>query len=100
MKHLEDFQSIPEIFRDAVFEQAFEKAALANMNPAELESYERNLKVYRDLKNVVDTAYDDGKLDGKLEGKLETAIQLKILGIAVDIISKSTGLSEEEISSL
>jgi predicted transposase/invertase (TIGR01784 family) len=62
------------------------------------------LKTYRDLKGVIDTAFDEGKLEGivegKLEGKLETAKSLKSLGIAFEIISKSTGLTKEEIEKL
>ena len=32
------------------------------------EQYEESLKSYRDLKNVIDTSYDDGKKDEKKEG--------------------------------
>ena len=61
IKHLEDFQSIPAIFKDKIFEQAFEKAELANLGQADLDKYEMNLKIYRDYKNTVDTASDEGK---------------------------------------
>ena len=104
IKHLEDFQTIPSIFNDEVFTQAFEKAELANLGQAELDSYENSLKIYRDLKNVIDTAYDEGKsegkLEGKLEGKIETAKTLKESGVPADIISKATGLSESDIDKL
>ena len=40
IKHLEDFQSIPEIFKEeSIFSQAFEKAELAKFNLIEWESY-------------------------------------------------------------
>jgi predicted transposase/invertase (TIGR01784 family) len=100
IKHLEDFQSIPAIFKDEVFEQAFEKAELANLGQADLYNYEMNLKVYRDYKNTVDTAFDEGKMEGKIEGKIEVARQLKSLGIDTDTIIKSTGLSADNISNL
>ena len=104
IKHLEDFQTIPSIFNDEVFTQAFEKAELANLGQAELDSYENSLKIYRDLKNVIDTAYDEGKSEGKsegkLEGKIETAKTLKESGVPADIISKATGLSESDIDKL
>jgi len=100
IKHLEDFQSIPAIFKDEVFVQAFEKAALANLGQSELEKYEMNLKIYRDYKNTVYTAFDDGKLEGKIEGKIETATQLKNFGVDLKIIAKATGLTEEEIEKL
>ena len=28
------------------------------------------MKSYRDLKNVIDTSYDDGKKDGEIEGEI------------------------------
>ena len=62
IKHLEDFQNIPAIFSDKVFEQAFEKAELSKLGQTDLDKYENSLKVYRDLKAVLDTAFDEGKL--------------------------------------
>ena len=112
IKHLEDFQTIPAIFKDEVFIQAFEKAEIAKYGQKELDNYENSLKTYRDLKGVIDTAFDEGKIEGKIEGriegkiegriegKIETAIQLKELGVVTDIIIKSTGLSKEEIEKL
>lgn len=54
------------------------------------------MKIYRDLKGVIDTAYGDGKIDGKREA----AKILKEKGIATDVIIKATGLSKDEINSL
>lgn len=96
IKHLEDFQTIPTIFKDEVFTKAFEKAELAKFDQSELDSYEHSLKTYRDLKGVIDTAFDEGKL----EGKLEIAKALKESGISNEIIIKTTGLSENEINRL
>jgi len=96
IRHLEDFQTIPTIFKDEVFSQAFEKAELAKYGQEELGNYENSLKTYRDLKGVIDTAFDEGKI----EGKIEIAKQLKILGVETEIIIKSTGLSENEIDNL
>ena len=90
IKHLEDFQRIPEIFQDEVFTEAFEKAELAKFNLTELDNYENSLKSYRDLKGMIDTAFD--------EGKIEVARNLKALGIDIEIISKSTGLTNDEIT--
>jgi len=71
IKHLEDFQQIPSIFKDDVFTQAFEKAELANMGEKEINVYEDSLKVYRDLKGVIDTAYYEGLIEGEEKGRLE-----------------------------
>ncbi|MFN8438259.1 MAG: Rpn family recombination-promoting nuclease/putative transposase [Cytophagales bacterium] len=100
IKHLEDFQTIPTIFADEVFTKAFEKAELAKYGQAELERYEMNLKIYRDYKNTVDTAFDEGRIEGKIEGKIEVAKALKENGVSSEIISKTTGLTEREIDKL
>jgi len=101
IKHLSDLQQIPQIFRDeAVFVQAFGKAELSNLNHDERDSYENSLKYYRDLKNVIDTAKDEGWVGGKAEGKTEVAKALKESKIPLDIIIKTTGLTEEQINML
>jgi predicted transposase/invertase (TIGR01784 family) len=104
IRHLEDFETIPEIFKDEVFVHAFEKAEIAKYSEAEREDYEQSLKVYRDLKGVIDTAFDEGKQEGKLEGRLEGILEiarkLKLKGLSISDISDLTGLSESEIDSL
>ena len=96
IKNLEDFQTIPTIIADEVFNQAFEKAELAKFGQKDLYDYEMNLKIYRDYKNTVNTAFDEGKL----EGKLETAKSLKILGVPIVTIIEATRLTKEEIERL
>ena len=49
IKHLEDFQDIPSIFKDEVFNKAFEKAELANLRGVEVDRYEYSLKVFREI---------------------------------------------------
>ncbi|MEA5139933.1 Rpn family recombination-promoting nuclease/putative transposase [Arcicella rigui] len=108
IKHLEDFQHIPAIFNDEVFSKAFEKAELAKLGQAELDTYEHSLKIYRDLKGVIDTAFDEGKIEGKKEGKvegkkegiLEIALKMKSKGLSSKDISELTGLDESEIEKL
>lgn len=96
IKHLEDFQNIPEIFKDDVFIQAFEKAEIAKYSDAERYDYEQSLKIYRDLKGVIDTAFDEGQV----KRTLEIAKQLKYNGVNYEIIIKSTGLTKDEIDHL
>jgi predicted transposase/invertase (TIGR01784 family) len=116
IKHLEDFQSIPVIIADDVFNKAFEKAELAKFGKEDLDHYENSLKVYRDLKGAMDTAFDEGKIEGKLEGilegklegklegilegKIEIAKSAKLMGLSKEDISKLTGLSFEEIEKI
>lgn len=93
---MEDFQTIPEIFKDKIFSQAFEKAEIANYSSSEKMEYEQSLKVYRDYKNTIDSAFDEGKL----EGKIEIARKLKDKGLAIEFIAETTGLTEKQILNL
>lgn len=78
IKNLEDFQSIPELFKDEVFTQAFQVAELAKMDREDWERYEYSLKVFRDNKATydyaVETAREEGLQKGIQEG-LEKGIQ-------------------------
>jgi len=71
-------------------------AEIAKFTPKEREAYEKSLKYYRDIKNVVDTS----KEEGREERNIEIAIELKKNNVSLDIIIKSTGLSKEEIENL
>lgn len=68
IKNLENLENIPGIFKDEIFEKAFEKAKLSNYTHEERIEYENNLKIYRDYKNTMDTAFDEGKMEGEQIG--------------------------------
>jgi predicted transposase/invertase (TIGR01784 family) len=104
VKHLEDFQSIPTIFSDEIFAQAFSKAELAKFAPAELDSYEYSLKVFRDNKATYDyavqTAYEEGEIKGEMKNARVVAEKMKLKGMDAKLISELTGLSLEEIDKI
>ena len=68
LKHLEDFQEIPTIFSDLIFESPFEKAELAKYNDAEQKLYEASLKTLRDNFSAYQFANEEGKIEGIKEG--------------------------------
>lgn len=112
LKNLESIESIPEILNEQVFLKGFEIAQIANFDEKELSEYEESLKVYRDLKGVIDTSfeegekigYDKGEKVGYDKGKDEKAKQMaKVMkneGEPLEKISNYTGLSQEEINKL
>ena len=67
-----------------------------------------SLKYYRDLKNVVDTSWEEGKAEGLAEGMekgmekgmLTVARQMKAEGLPIEQIMRFTGLSRAEIEEL
>ena len=105
IKYLGDFQNIPQIFKnEPIFVAALEKAELLKFNMQECEYYEMSLKTYRDCHNVIETAKSEAEMKGKIQGEKEATIKvansLKDNSIAKEIITKSTGLPDEEIEGL
>jgi len=96
LKHLEDFENIPGILKEQIFEKAFHVAEIANFTPEQMAQYEESLKRYRDLKGVVDTSFEEGKI----ERNIEIALKMKEKGEPVEKISEYTGLSIEKINQL
>ena len=96
LKNLHKLERIPEKLKEKIFLQLFETAEIAKFSQKEYQDYENSLKYYRDLKNSLDTA----KEEGKIEGKIEDAIKMLEKGLEISLISEITGLTEEEIKKL
>jgi predicted transposase/invertase (TIGR01784 family) len=47
--------------------------------------------------NVLDKIREEGKIEGKIDKAIETARNMKDLGLTLEIIQKSVGLSEVEL---
>ena len=60
LKNLTQLENVPDGFREDVFLSFFKAAEIAQLEPIEREAYEQSLKYYRDMKNVIDTAVEDG----------------------------------------
>ncbi|CAK8717451.1 Transposase/invertase (TIGR01784 family) [Candidatus Electrothrix laxa] len=90
-------------------DQLFDSAEIARFTPDQVRSYEKSLKYYRDMKNSLDTAFDEGKQEGKAEGRREgkkegmkerdreIVIHAFQQGFDIKMIADLTGLSVEEI---
>jgi len=96
LKNLHKLDRIPDNLRENIFLKLFETAEISKFNPKEYQEYEDSLKYYRDLKNSLDTAREEGKI----EGKIEVAKNGLKEGLPIEIIKKLTGLTEKEISKL
>jgi len=73
-RHLHELQDIPAALNEEVFLKLFDVAQIACFNPAERQAYQDSLKYYRDLKNVTDTARDEG-LEAGIEIGMERGIE-------------------------
>lgn len=100
IKNLNKLERVPEKLKEQIFERLFETAEIAKFTPEQVRSYEDSLKYYRDLKNSLDTAKEEGVVEGMEKGKIEVAKKLIENNVPVEIIMKSTGLSKEQIERL
>ncbi len=96
IKNLNKLDKIPNKLKERIFEKVFETAEIAKFTPSQINSYEDSLKYYRDLKNSLDTSFEEGKVKGRIE-IAKNAIKM---GLNIDDIIKLTSLSKEEIKKL
>jgi predicted transposase/invertase (TIGR01784 family) len=124
LKNLSKLERRPEKLQERVFERLFRVAEIARFTPTEMDAYENSLKIYRDLKNSMDTSKEEGLAEGLVKGeaiglekgeviglekgeaigrveeRFEIVRNSLQAGLSVEIISQITGLSLEEIESL
>ncbi|MEE9371741.1 MAG: PD-(D/E)XK nuclease family transposase, partial [Saprospiraceae bacterium] len=116
IRNLNRLEKIPDKLRESVFEKLFKVAEIAQFTPDQVLSYEDSLKYYRDMKNSLDTAFEEGKEEGIEEGieqgiekgiekgiergRKEIVLLLDSRGKSVKEISELTGLTAEWINAL
>jgi len=60
LKNLDKFERIPDKIKDKIFRKIFQIAEYQKLSKEERAAYENSIKYYRDLKNSLDTAEQDG----------------------------------------
>lgn len=88
------------------------EAEIAKFTPQEIREYEASKKAYRDIKNSIDTAKQEGKQEGLAEGmelgmkkgknerSLEIAKTMLADGMEDATIMEITGLTREQLMQL
>ncbi|MFK7984345.1 MAG: Rpn family recombination-promoting nuclease/putative transposase [Saprospiraceae bacterium] len=101
LRHLSNLQERPKALQERVFTKLFQAAEIANFSKEEKDAYEESLKHYRDIKNIVDSSIEEGRIEGKMEGRIEESDEnVKkgiIKGYSNEIISDITGRSIKDI---
>ncbi|MFT4926550.1 MAG: hypothetical protein ACI8WB_002648, partial [Phenylobacterium sp.] len=89
---------------DIIYE-GFETARIAALDKKEQAHYQRSLKEYRDLFNVIETSkqegLDEGIVKGKKESQVEIALELlRSKQVAHQLIAQTTQLTIEQVIEL
>ncbi len=96
LRNLNRLNRIPEKLQERVFEKLFEVAEIAKFTPDQVLSYEDSLKYYRDMKNSLDTAFDEG-----IEKGLENVAKEMLKNHeSFDKIMRYTGLTRRQIEKI
>jgi predicted transposase/invertase (TIGR01784 family) len=105
LTNLEQLAEIPKVLKtDDLIREAFDLAEFLAMSKDEQFAYQMDLKTRLDNKNALDYAEEKGIKKGKemgvKENKFEVAKSLLQQNIDINVIIKSTGLTNEEIQKL
>ncbi len=100
LKNLHKLERIPETLKENIFLKLFETAEIAKFTKDEYRNYEDSLKYYRDIKNSLDTAREEGREEGEYIKQIEIAKNALKSNIDIETISKITGLTVREIEKL
>lgn len=100
IRNLHKLERVPEKLRENIFERLFEIAEISKFTPAQIQSYEDSLKYYRDLKNSLDTAKDEGREEGREKRSIEVAIKMLKDEEPLEKIIRYTELSLEQIEKI
>ena len=104
LKHISEMTEQPEWAKGEFYDLLFKSAEISNFAPKELKEYRKDMTTERDIKNQIAFAERKGEQKGEQRGEARanrmTAKNLKEMGIALEDISKATGLSMEVIKAL
>jgi predicted transposase/invertase (TIGR01784 family) len=92
LKNLENFDHIPNILNEPIFQKAFGTAELAGLSAEQRAIYEENLIQYWGMKSALETAVE--------EREIEIVKNLITLGSDSSFISKATGLTLEQVEKI
>ena len=99
LKNLYKLTQRPKKLCDKVFDRLFEEAEIAKFTPQEMREYEASKMAYRDIKNCIDTAKQEGLAEGIELGRkicMELGMNQKAQDIAKNMLAM--GLSAEQVA--
>jgi len=104
LKNLHKLDRLPDSLKEQVFEKVFEVAEIAKFTHEEYLSYEDSLKYYRDLKNTIDTAKEEGLEEGIEQGMEKKAFliakEMLAANESIEKIVRFTGLTTEQVEAI
>ncbi len=112
LRNLSDLQNRPLLLQERIFDKLFSEAEIAKFSTQDRVAYEDSLKYYRDVKNSLDTAFEEGKMEGEQiglekgeqigleKGTITLAKNMIAENLPDDLIMKITGFNLEQINKI
>ncbi|MDD2863521.1 MAG: Rpn family recombination-promoting nuclease/putative transposase [Methylococcales bacterium] len=96
LKHLEDFDHIPAILNEPIFQKGFEIAEVSHLSSDQYDVYLKSVLSYNEAKAVTDTAFQDGER----AKAIDVAKSMLAEHFDVETIARISKLSVFEIEAL
>jgi predicted transposase/invertase (TIGR01784 family) len=104
LKDLEYLERLPERFKEKIFSKVMDIASITKLEKKDRKAYEDSLKIYRDLKNVLDSSFEQGIEQGIEQGENKKvkvgSINFFKNGVPVNIIAQSLEVSEATVNKI
>ena len=100
LQNLSRLESQPKYLQNEVFNRLFAEAEISRFTKNELREYEDSLKAYRDIKNSLETAKEEGRAEGRAEALAKVARDLIKVDMPIGEVARITGLGENELRKL
>lgn len=100
LRNLNRLHRVPDQLKEKIFEKLFEVAEIAKFTNDELLSYEDSLKYYRDLKNSLDAAREEGEHEGEYRKTKQVVLNANKEGLSLEAISRISGIPVSEVKKI
>jgi len=100
LKHLEDFDHIPSILNEPIFQHGFDVAEVSKFTSEQYDAYLKSILEYNEAKAVLDTAFSDGKAEGEKAKAVDVAKTMLAEGFDVATVARITKLTPAEVEAL
>jgi predicted transposase/invertase (TIGR01784 family) len=108
LKHAQELTSQPAGIRGKIFDKLFETLEIKQLTEEEMETYNKSILKYRDVRSAVELALERGVEKGVERGMqqgLEKGIRITAMkcleeGMSIELICRITGLTPGQIKQI
>ncbi len=100
LKKLPSFENRPAELQGRIFDTLFRAAEISQLTTKEMEEYKKSITEYADVQDAILYYEQKGREEGVEQEKIQIAQNCLKEGLSIEIISKLTGLTLEQIESL